>query len=1156
MGPARTPVLLFLACVLIGIWAVSPSRAQELPVYESQVVVVQVEPGVAIVEGAAKTGLEVFDRTAAGYGVHTIERVFPFLDHVQPTPKTQQNLVALRHTYYVRYSAGDDPERVAKALASVPGVIYAEPVIINRLLESQIRIEPDDSLFSDQTYLRHMRLPEAWDIVKGEDMSPPVVIAIVDDGSDWRHEDLLANVWTNANEIPDNGIDDDNNGFIDDVHGVNLCNRDDTNNDPFEPRLSGHGTSVAGTAGGVTNNGIGVAGAAWNAQLMHTCGLSYRGVLYAAANGADIVNTSWSGESPQASTFVAQSLDLATDMGALVVASAGNANLNSDLYRFYPSNYPRVLSVGATAKDSRNRASFTNYGKTVNVFAPGVGIITTAVDDKYTLSASGTSFSAPLVSGVAALVKTRYPDISPDALREQIRLASERLDAENPGQAGRLGRGYVNAEASLKTPVFPAVRLTQWTWDDTDGDRMIMSGEEVTIKAVFVNHLADAQELSIGLTGAESYPYIDLSNAEQMVGRLTRGDSTEVTLRFVVANDAPSSRVIRLYPQIRDGAFVDEPDQLSFGINSRIELDHAALSALFTSTGGASWRSNSYWDITTVPTPSELARWHGVVVSHGILSRLDLCRNRLMGTLPSELGDLQGLEDLRLCENSITGEIPPELGKLTQLQWLDLNRNSLTGEIPRELANLSQVQYLSLRDNALSGEIPRELANLSRLQYLSLRDNALSGEIPRELANLSQLQYLSLQGNDLSGEIPRELVNLQLLLRLELNHNSLTGKIPHELENLLQLQWLWLGGNRFTGEIPSELGNMIQLQWLDLGVNSLYGEIPNELGNMSQLQNLRLSGNLLTGEIPGELANLTQLKWLHLSGNSLTGEIPDELGDLSQLKGLYLSDNLLTGKIPSELGNLSQLTALHLHDNAFTGRLPRSLMQLTNLRVLHFIRSGLCAPGDDAFQMWLNNIRHKSGPTCSGVHFADSVADQSFPRAQPIVTVVLPEAIGASPINYTLTPALPTGLAFDQANRTISGLPTVVTPATPYRYKATDAHGSTDSLSFSIEVYSPVSAEHESLPEEFVLHGNFPNPFRHTTQLLMDLPWPARVTVEVIDVIGRRVLTTPSTDLNAGWQRSVDLTMAALPSGLYLYRVHASLPRGRVVHAGRFVHVR
>ena len=933
--------LCFLLWALIGLCAAPLTQAQEPPEYESQVVVVQVEPGVAIVEGAAKTGLEVFDRTAADYGVHTIERVFPFLDYVQPTPNTERNIAALRRTYYVRYSAGDDPERVAKALASAPGVIYAEPVIINRLLESEVRAEPDDSLFSDQTYLRHLRLPEAWDIVRGEDMSPPVVIAIVDNGSYWRHEDLLANVWTNANEIPGNGIDDDNNGFIDDVHGANFCNRDDTNNDPFEPTQSWHGTPVAGTASGVTNNGTGVAGAAWNAQLMYICG-GYQGVLYAAANGADIINASWGGGGDlQVSLFIAQSIDLATDMGALVVASAGNDNRNSDLYPFYPSSYPRVLSVGATAKDSRKRASFSNYGKMVNVFAPGVGIITTEVDGGYNSSASGTSFSAPLVSGVAALVKTRYPTISPDALREQIRLASEHMDAENPGQAGQLGRGYVNAEASLKVPAFPAVRLKRWTWDDTDGDLMIMSGEEVTIKAVFINYLADAQQLSIGLTAAESYPYIDLSNAEQTVGHLARGDSTEVTLRFVVANNAPPSRVIRFYSRIRDGAFVDEPDRLSFGINARIKLDHAALSALYTSTGGSSWRENRNWDITTVPTPSELARWSGVIVSHGILSGLRLHRNNLTGTLPAELGNLQGLEDLRLPSNKLSGEIPPELGNLSQLRWLDLGANSL------------------------------------------------------------------------------------------------------------------------SGEIPNELGNLSQLIWLDL------------------------------------------------------------------------------------------------HDNVFTGRLPRSLMQLTNLKELLYSGQDLCAPGDDAFQTWLRSIPHVSGPTCLGIHFIDSMADQSFPRAQPIAPIVLPEATGGAPsIDYTLTPILPAGLAFDHANRTLSGSPTVVTPATPYTYKATDANGSTDSLSFSIEVYSPTNVEHESLPEAFVLHGNFPNPSRHTTQLLMDLPWPARVMVKVMDVIGRRVLTVPSDDLTAGWQRSVNLSVAALPSGLYLYRVHASSPGGHTVHMGRFVHVR
>jgi len=1073
----------FLLWVLIGFWAVSPSRAQELPAYESQVVIVQVKPGVAIVEGAAKTGLEVFDRTAVRYGVRTIERVFPFLDHVQPTPKTQQNLVALRHTYYVRYSAGDDPEQVAKALASASGVIYAEPVIVNRLLESEVRVEPNDSLFSDQTYLRHLRLPEAWDIVKGEDSSRPVVIAVVDYGTDWRHEDLLANVWTNANEIPDNGIDDDNNGLIDDVHGANFCNRDDTNNDPFEPERSSHGTRVAGTAGGVTNNGIGVAGAAWNAQLMHICG-RYEGILYAAANGAEIINTSWGGGSILASTFVAQTLDLATDMGALVVAAAGNDNLNNDLYPFYPSSYRRVLSVGATANDSRQLASLSNYGKMVNVFAPGVGIITTEVDNKYTFSASGTSFSTPLVSGVAALVKTRYPDISPDALREQIRLASEYIEAENPDQAGQLGHGYVNAEASLKTPIIPAVRLARWTWDDTDGDRMITSGEEVTIKAMFVNHLADAQELSIRLTGAESYPYIDLSNAEQMVGRLAHGDSTEVTLRFVVANDAPSSRMIRLYIRIRAGFFVDEPDQLSFGINARIELYHSALRALYMSTGGASWRRNRNWDITTVPTPSELAWWYGVEVRHGILSRLFLCSNNLTGTLPGELGNLQGLRDLRLCYNSISGGIPPELGNLTQLQYLSLWGNPLTGEIPNELGNLSQLRHLELHGSLLTGEIPPELGNLSHLQ------------------------------------------------RLELHTNSLTG------------------------DIPSELGNLTRLQRLNLNSNTLTGEIPRELGNLTQLQRLYVSSNSLTGEIPRELGNLAKLQRLTVAANSLSGEIPHELGNLTQLRIIDLSSNSLTGKIPGELGKLSHLIRLYLDDNTFTGRLPRSLMQLTNLRTLYFSGQDLCAPQDYAFQMWLSSIPDVYGPTCSGVRFAVSVADQSFPRAHPIVPVVLPEATGVSPINYTLTPTLPTGLAFDQANRTLSGLPTVVTPATPYTYTATDANGTKDSLSFSIEVYSPVSAEHESLPEEFALHGNFPNPFRHTTQLTMDLPWPARVTVEVVDMIGRRVLTTPSTDLTAGWQRSVHLSMAALPSGLYLYRVNAASPGGRVVHAGRFVHVR
>ncbi len=868
-----------LILALIGFLTAPLAAAQDRPepAYEPQVVVVQFDAGIVVGEGVSKAGLQVFDDLASTFGVHTIERMFPFLDHVEPTPETAQNLAALRRTYYVRYSADDDPRDVAKALMDVPGVTYAEPhgvpVPANRLTGSDVTVEPNDSLYSEQTYLRHIRLPEAWDIVKGEDMNPPVVIAITDFGGDWRHEDLLANVWTNADEIPDNGIDDDNNGFIDDVHGVNLGNRNDADNDPYNPRGNPHGTHVAGIAGAVTDNGVGVAGAAWNARLMHISGL-YPGILYAAANGADVINASWFTSGVDRTAV--QALHLATDMGALVVAGAANDGRNLDDFVYYPPSHPRVLTVGATAKDSRRKAGFSNYGKGVDVFAPGVDIVTTAPEGEYALSVEGTSFASPLVSGVAALVKTRYPDISPDALREQIRLSSENMDAENPGHAGLLGRGYVHAEAALQPPVFPAIRVKRWSWTDSDGDKEITSGEEVTITATMVNYLTDARQLSIGLTAAESYSYIDITTAEQTVGRLASGDSTEVTFRFTVAPDAPPNRRVRFYTRIRDGAFVDEPDQFAFGVNRGLDVVHAALRSFYVSTDGDNWNNNTNWDITTVPSLSELSRWHGVSVRLGWIDRLDLGANNLTGMLPAELGNLSGL------------------------------------------------RYLQFGDNALTGEIPRELGNLLGLESLFLGNNTLTGEIPSELANLSQLQHL------------------------------------------------------------------------------------------------------------------------------------------------YLRSNALSGTIPDEFGNLPQLQNLNVSDNAFTGRLPRSLMQLTNLMFLHFGGQDLCAPADDAFQAWLGSIPSRSGPTCRGI----------------------------------------------------------------------------------------VSIEDESLPQALVLHGNYPNPFRHSTRLTMDLPWPARVTVEVMDVMGRRVLTVPSVDLAPGWQRGIDLSGASLSSGLYLYRVHASSPKGSVVQVGRFVRIR
>ena len=333
--------LVALRVVLVLLLCTDRALAQSVPEVVPHVVVVQFEAGVSLASKTSTTGLQAFDRKAAAYGVHTIERMYPFLDHVDPTPKTRRNLLALRRTYYVRYSADVTPERVSSDLAAAPGIVYAEPVPVNRIRTPVRweRIDPNDPRFNDQPELGLMRLPEAWDVVKSSDGVPKVVIAIVDDGSEWRHEDLRANVWTNEDEIPGNGIDDDNNGFIDDVHGVNFANGDDTDNDPTPLPGNAHGTSVAGSASAVTDNNVGIAGAAWNAEMMHintACSdggaicFGYEGILYAAMNGADIINASWGGlvgDDQGSEARLIRQLILATDMGALVVAAAGNSQL-------------------------------------------------------------------------------------------------------------------------------------------------------------------------------------------------------------------------------------------------------------------------------------------------------------------------------------------------------------------------------------------------------------------------------------------------------------------------------------------------------------------------------------------------------------------------------------------------------------------------------------------------------------------------------------------------------------------------------------------------------------------------------------------------------------------------------------------------------------
>ena len=349
------------------------------------------------------------------------------------------------------------------------------------------------------------------------------------------------------------------------------------------------------------------------------------------------------------------------------------------------------------------------------------------------------------------------------------------------------------------------------------------------------------------------------------------------------------------------------------------EQDSLALVALYNATDGPNWQDNTGWLIEPV------AQWHDVEVTEDRVTGLNLSNNRLMGSIPAELGNLTELSILRL------GEPQPSPSF----------RNQLTGSIPAELGNLAKLTFLDLSSNDLTGPIPPELGNLANLTELLLTSNQLTGSIPAELGNLAKLTLLSLSFNDL------------------------TGSIPPTLGGLANLEDLDLLANQLTGSIPSELGNLANLRGLYLNFNQLAGSIPPELGNLVNLKDLGLSYNQLTGSIPPELGSLANLKDLSLGANQLTGSIPPTLGGLINLEDLSLEDNQISGRIPPEWGNLVNLKHLYLSQNPLSGTLPFSLMNLSMLFTFWFTETDLCVPDAPAFQTWLQGIADLRSTGCT-----------------------------------------------------------------------------------------------------------------------------------------------------------------------------------------------
>jgi subtilisin family serine protease len=332
-------------------------------------------------------------------------------------------------------------EALCAELRRDPQVEYAQPNYIYTPCKT-----PNDPEFPDQYAHQLIEMEKAWEISTG---SREVVVALIGTGVDVNHPDLKENIWVNPREIAGNKIDDDNNGFVDDIHGWSFF----TSSGIVTPWHE-HETEVAGVIAGVGNNGKGICGVNWQCSIMVLqLGYDYASAEvaaaldYAAANGARIVNMSFGGDvfGPQGDPVVKTAIDNAYERGVLLVASAGNSDTSRT---HYPAAYPNVMAVASTNGED-TKTGHSTFGLWVDIAAPGTDIVTTDLNDEY-VSTAGTSFSAPYVAGVAALLFARQPSLTHMEARAILEDTTDPLyyGDVDPNLA-YLGTGRVNAYKAL-----------------------------------------------------------------------------------------------------------------------------------------------------------------------------------------------------------------------------------------------------------------------------------------------------------------------------------------------------------------------------------------------------------------------------------------------------------------------------------------------------------------------------------------------------------------------------------------------------------------------------------------------------------------------------------------------------------------------------------
>src|SRR5688572_11638884 len=531
-----------LVCALVGILTLTfPCRGQAIGQPLEKFTVSHGKSGGDFVKGAVWVKLKkehknIFDDQNGGRMSQKInaKSIHPLLkkqshNNARVAPRKQHVDISLYHKLIFDENLG--VEEFISELKSSGYFDAVEPVFREAPL-----LEPNDPMIDQQYALNLIKARAAWDLV---DIDEDLIIGVVDTGGDLDHPDLQANIYVDPSE-PLDGIDNNNDGYIDNNRGWDFSGSSLAligtpgfvgDNDPSinQGGLFSHGSMVAGCASARTNNGIGISSIGFKAKLLFTKHYAddqapgdyssnlYEGILYAATHGARIINCSWGNYNR--STIAQDIITYVThDLNCVVVAAAGNSNLENPIY---PASYDYVVSV-ANSNSSDVRSPFSNFGKTVDIIAPGYFVLTTVYNDAYSLE-SGTSISSPLVAGAAALVWSKFPTMSALQVAEQLRVsADESIYANNPAYLYKLGKGRLDAERAL-TVQSPSVRVSNQLMVNAEGVAPD-PGEAVHLYFDFTNYLKPTSSaLKVTLTSPSAY--INVTNGVLALGSLGENET-------------------------------------------------------------------------------------------------------------------------------------------------------------------------------------------------------------------------------------------------------------------------------------------------------------------------------------------------------------------------------------------------------------------------------------------------------------------------------------------------------------------------------------------------------------------------------------------------------------------------------------------------------